>query len=53
MDETRRSAEWRRRGYDTVQLGAGELAAGVTLLGDNSGADTNPVMSNNSNDSSQ
>jgi subtilisin family serine protease len=32
-----------RRGYDTVQLGAGELAAGVKLLGDNSGADTNPT----------
>jgi subtilisin family serine protease len=32
-----------RRGYDTVQLGAGELAGGVTLLGDNSGADTNPT----------
>ena len=32
-----------RRGYDTVQLGAGELSAGVTLLGDNSGADTNPT----------
>ena len=32
-----------RRGYDTVQLGAGELAGGVRLLGDNSGADTNPT----------
>jgi subtilisin family serine protease len=32
-----------RRGYDTVQLGTGELAGGVTLLGDNSGADTNPT----------
>jgi subtilisin family serine protease len=32
-----------RRGFDTVQLGAGELAGGVTLLGDNSGADTNPT----------
>jgi subtilisin family serine protease len=32
-----------RRGYDTVQLGAGELATGVVLLGDNSGADTNPT----------
>ncbi|KQW01530.1 S8 family serine peptidase [Rhizobacter sp. Root1221] len=32
-----------RRGYDTVQLGAGELAGGVTLLGDNTGADTNPI----------
>jgi hypothetical protein len=32
-----------RRGYDTVRLGAGELAGGVTLLGDNSGADTNPT----------
>lgn len=32
-----------RRGYDTVQLGAGELAGGITLLGDNQGADTNPT----------
>ena len=32
-----------RRGYDTVQLGAGELAGGVELLGDNRGADTNPT----------
>ena len=32
-----------RRGFDTVQLGAGELAGGVALLGDNSGADTNPT----------
>lgn len=32
-----------RRGYDTVQLGAGELAGGVALLGDNRGADTNPT----------
>jgi subtilisin family serine protease len=32
-----------RRGYDTVQLGAGALSEGVTLLGDNSGADTNPT----------
>jgi subtilisin family serine protease len=31
-----------RRGFDTVQLGKGELANGVRLLGDNSGADTNP-----------
>lgn len=31
-----------RRGYDTVQLGKGELAGGVELLGDNSGPDTNP-----------
>lgn len=32
-----------RQGYDTVQLGAGDLAGGVTLLGDNRGADTRPV----------
>jgi subtilisin family serine protease len=32
-----------RRGYDTVQLGAGALANGVALVGDNSGADTNPT----------
>lgn len=32
-----------RSGYDTVQLGAGELAGGVALLGDNQGADTNPT----------
>ncbi|HEY0414168.1 MAG TPA: S8 family serine peptidase [Allosphingosinicella sp.] len=32
-----------RPGYDTVQLGEGELAGGVALLGDNSGADTNPT----------
>jgi subtilisin family serine protease len=32
-----------RRGYDTVQLGAGELATGVTLVGHNSGPDTNPT----------
>lgn len=32
-----------RSGYDTVQLGAGELAGGVALLGDNRGADTNPT----------
>jgi subtilisin family serine protease len=32
-----------RRGYDTVQLGAGELSEGISLLGDNSGADTNPT----------
>ena len=31
-----------RRGYDTVQLGRGELANGVTLVGDNAGADTDP-----------
>lgn len=32
-----------RRGYDTVQLGRGEMAGGIELLGDNLGADTNPV----------
>jgi hypothetical protein len=32
-----------RPGYDTVQLGEGELAGGVALLGDNKGADTNPT----------
>jgi subtilisin family serine protease len=32
-----------RRGYDTVQLGAGDLPGGVTLVGDNSGADLSPV----------
>ncbi|QNA85376.1 S8 family serine peptidase [Sphingomonas sp. So64.6b] len=32
-----------RHGYDTVQLGKGELAGGVALLGDNQGADTNPT----------
>jgi subtilisin family serine protease len=32
-----------RRGYDTVQLGRGELAGGIALLGDNEGADTNPL----------
>ena len=32
-----------RRGYDTVQLGSGDLAGGVALLGDNSGPDTNPA----------
>jgi subtilisin family serine protease len=32
-----------RHGYDTVQLGKGELAGGVALLGDNEGADTNPT----------
>jgi subtilisin family serine protease len=32
-----------RRGYDTVQLGRGELAGGIELLGDNEGADTNPL----------
>src|SRR5262249_10344129 len=31
-----------RRGFDTVQLSTDELAGGVTLLGDSSGADTNP-----------
>jgi len=32
-----------RRGYDTVQLGRGALAGGIDLLGDNEGADTNPL----------
>jgi subtilisin family serine protease len=32
-----------RQGFDTVQLGAGELAGGVKLLGDNRGADTDPT----------
>lgn len=31
-----------RRGYDTVELGRGELANGIELLGDNRGADINP-----------
>jgi subtilisin family serine protease len=31
-----------RRGFDTVQLGTGDLPGGVKLLGDNAGADTNP-----------
>jgi subtilisin family serine protease len=31
-----------RRGFDTVQLGKGDLANGISLLGDNAGADTNP-----------
>lgn len=31
-----------RRGFDTVQLGTGDLPGGVKLLGDNVGADTNP-----------
>ncbi len=31
-----------RSGFDTVQLGHGELAGGIALLGDNSGADTDP-----------
>lgn len=35
-------AERLRRGYDTVQLGRGELAGGIELLGDNQGADTDP-----------
>jgi subtilisin family serine protease len=35
-------ADRTRRGFDTVQLGKGELANGVALLGDNTGADTNP-----------
>lgn len=32
-----------RRGFDTVQLGRGELPGGVSLLGDNSGPDVNPA----------
>ena len=36
-------AERLQHGFDTVQLGVGELAGGVTLLGDNTGADTNPT----------
>ncbi len=32
-----------RHGYDTVQLGKGELAGGIELLGDNRGPDTNPT----------
>jgi subtilisin family serine protease len=32
-----------RRGYDTVELGHGDLAGGITLLGDNRGGDTNPA----------
>ena len=35
-------SERTRRGFDTVHLGRGELANGVALVGDNSGADTNP-----------
>lgn len=31
-----------RSGYDTVQLGQGEMAGGIALLGDNSGADVDP-----------
>ncbi len=31
-----------RRGVDTVELGRGDLAGGIKLLGDNSGADTDP-----------
>lgn len=31
-----------RSGFDTVQLGKGQLAGGVELLGDNARADTNP-----------
>jgi subtilisin family serine protease len=31
-----------RSGFDTVQLGHGEMAGGVALLGDNSGADIDP-----------
>jgi subtilisin family serine protease len=32
-----------RRGFDTVQLGVGEMANGVHLLGDSSRPDTNPL----------
>ena len=32
-----------RRGFDTVDLTDGELATGITLLGDNRGADTDPT----------
>lgn len=32
-----------RAGFDSVQLGSGEMAGGIALLGDNSGADTNPT----------
>lgn len=31
-----------RSGFDTVQLGDGEMAGGIALLGDNSGADVDP-----------
>jgi subtilisin family serine protease len=31
-----------RSGFDTVQLGNGEMAGGIALLGDNSGADVDP-----------
>ncbi|MFO6448852.1 S8 family peptidase [Erythrobacter sp. NE805] len=31
-----------RRGVDTVELGRGDLAGGIRLLGDNAGADTDP-----------
>ncbi|MXP40724.1 S8 family serine peptidase [Altererythrobacter soli] len=34
---------WRlRSGFDTVQLGHGEMAGGIALLGDNAGADVDP-----------
>lgn len=32
-----------RSGFDTVQLGHGEMAGGIALLGDNSGADIDPA----------
>jgi subtilisin family serine protease len=35
-------AERTRRGFDTVELGQGELPGGVRLLGDNRGPDVNP-----------
>jgi subtilisin family serine protease len=31
-----------RSGFDTVQLGHGEMAGGIALLGDNAGADVDP-----------
>lgn len=31
-----------RNGFDTVRLGHGEMAGGIALLGDNSGADVDP-----------
>lgn len=32
-----------RNGFDTVQLGHGEMAGGIALLGDNAGADIDPT----------
>jgi subtilisin family serine protease len=34
-----------RAGYDTVQLGLGDVASGISLLGDNSRADADPTDS--------